>query len=114
MPSITSKLSNLTSSHHKDDEDDFGKPYSPDQQELVPRSHLRVSAALKEFIVNERLLSSNHDTVEALLEKNPVRVPEEMTEKGHPLTEYFIDSRIESSIHVRRMSEDVRRSIRLT
>ncbi|KAJ4269904.1 hypothetical protein NW762_001573 [Fusarium torreyae] len=62
---------------------------------------LRVSSALREFIANEKILSKkdaniySEDSSRALLElvsKPHIRVPKELTDRSHPLPEYFISS----------------------
>ncbi|GKU00808.1 1-phosphatidylinositol- -bisphosphate phosphodiesterase 1 [Fusarium langsethiae] len=62
---------------------------------------LRVSSALREFIANEKILSKREagvksdDASRALLElvsKPHIRVPPELTDRSHPLPEYYISS----------------------
>ena len=64
--------------------------------------HLRVSQALRSFLVHKNVLNesdaglSNTDQVtpalQALLEKPHIKVPSELTDRSHPLPDYYISS----------------------
>lgn len=103
MSSITSKLSNLASLHKKHDSKTSGEIYAPVSQHGIPTSQLRVSDALREFMEEKRILKDG-ETVADLLDQSPIKVPAESIEKGHPLTEYFIDSDRESTLDVSLLS----------
>ncbi|KAI0419260.1 PLC-like phosphodiesterase [Xylaria grammica] len=67
-----------------------------------PTSHqLRISHVLKSFLVHNRVVSSRDaaldseglsPALEALLDKPHIEVPAELTDRSHPLPEYFISS----------------------
>lgn len=98
-------------SSQKGDEDDQGEQIGEDS--IGHRIHdvdafkqpLRVSGALKAFIADKRILSDvdvgSHDddsetpltdALRALLYKPHIIVPPELTDRSHPLPEYFISS----------------------
>ncbi|KAI1073632.1 PLC-like phosphodiesterase [Whalleya microplaca] len=71
------------------------------RQTGITKSQLRVSHALKSFLVRENAISeedANLDSEEpghalrALLNKPHIQVPPEVTDRSHPLPEYFISS----------------------
>ncbi|KAF5551139.1 hypothetical protein FPHYL_9189 [Fusarium phyllophilum] len=62
---------------------------------------LRVSSALREFLVKEKMLSKKEAKIDSedssrelleLVSKPHIRVPPELTDRSHPLPEYFISS----------------------
>lgn len=113
MAELTSKLSQLSifskSQHNEEvDEDagaeidlsaDLGHEGSTD----ITKPDLRVSDALKSFLVKNNVLSSKEagpghgstsasTALKALLAKPHVHVPPELTDRSRPLPEYFISS----------------------
>ena len=72
------------------------------RQSDITKNQLRVSHALKTFLVNEKVLSKHDvglddsdgltDSLRALLDKPHIAVPAELTDRRHPLPEYFISS----------------------
>ncbi|KAI0533614.1 PLC-like phosphodiesterase [Xylaria digitata] len=86
-----------------EDIDDFtvaGGGHSSRRTEITSHQ-LRISHALKSFLVHNHVVS-NRDAVldseglspalEALLDKPHIQVPAELTDRSHPLPEYFISS----------------------
>ncbi|TGJ77111.1 hypothetical protein E0Z10_g10768 [Xylaria hypoxylon] len=86
-----------------EDIDDFtvaGGGHSSRRTEITSHQ-LRISNALKSFLVHNDVVS-NRDavldseglspTLEALLDKPHIEVPAELTDRSHPLPEYFISS----------------------
>ncbi|XXG98780.1 hypothetical protein Hte_005110 [Hypoxylon texense] len=71
------------------------------RETTITKRQLRVSHALKSFLINEDLLSEEEvdlesdepsDTLKALLDKSHIQVPPEVTDRSYPLAEYFISS----------------------
>ncbi|KAI2623046.1 PLC-like phosphodiesterase [Hypomontagnella submonticulosa] len=71
------------------------------RQTSITKSQLRVSHALKSFLVSENVLSEEEvgleseepsDALRALLNKSHISVPPEVTDRSYPLPEYFISS----------------------
>ncbi|KAI0172089.1 PLC-like phosphodiesterase [Hypoxylon sp. FL1284] len=71
------------------------------RQTAITKSQLRVSHALKSFLVHEEILSEEEVGLEldeptsalrALLDKPHIKVPPEVTDRSYPLPEYFISS----------------------
>lgn len=72
------------------------------RQSAITSAQLRVSHALRSFLVSKHVLSEqdvgpgNSDqlsaAIRALLEKPHINVPPQVTDRSHPLTEYFISS----------------------
>ncbi|KAI8630485.1 1-phosphatidylinositol-4,5-bisphosphate phosphodiesterase [Xylariaceae sp. FL1651] len=111
--SISASLARLNilsrSSKKKCDEDageeidDFtvaGGGHSARRTEIT-RLQLRISHALKLFLVQHGVVSEGdaaldsdglNATLEALLDKPHIQVPHELTDRSHPLPEYFISS----------------------
>jgi phosphatidylinositol phospholipase C delta len=59
----------------------------------ITQHHLRVSDALKSFLVHEGVLSEGDaGALSALLDKPIVSPPAHLTDRSHPLPEYFISS----------------------
>ncbi|KAJ0341662.1 hypothetical protein COL922a_002101 [Colletotrichum nupharicola] len=108
---ITSKLANLNpfSKRAPEDEEELGE--KTDHSTLAGGGHaardsdlkhrLRVSRAIKSFLVDQKVLSSKEADIDsdqpsralqALVEKPHISVPRELTDRSHPLPEYFISS----------------------
>jgi phosphatidylinositol phospholipase C delta len=103
------KLNPFTRPKHEDDEDVgeqidtttvAGGGHSARQSQLT-RSQLRVSNTLRSFLVDQKVLSKqeaslNSDVqspaVEALLDQPHIKVSASVTDRSHPLPEYFISS----------------------
>ncbi|KIL92872.1 hypothetical protein FAVG1_04053 [Fusarium avenaceum] len=100
-------LNPFASKNRRIDDEDFGEQIDNDTvagggnstRRIV--TDLRVSSALREFLANEKMLSKkeamiySEDSSKALLElvsKPHIRVPPELTDRSHPLPEYFISS----------------------
>ncbi|KAI4870386.1 PLC-like phosphodiesterase [Hypoxylon rubiginosum] len=71
------------------------------RQTAITKTQLRVSHALKSFLIKEDLLSEEEvdlesdepsDTLRTLLDKSHIQVPPEVTNRSYPLAEYFISS----------------------
>ncbi|OTB15975.1 hypothetical protein K445DRAFT_317601 [Daldinia sp. EC12] len=71
------------------------------RQTAITKSQLRVSHALKSFLVKNNILSEDGVDLESeqpgaalrdLLDKPHIYVPPEVTDRSHPLPEYFISS----------------------
>ena len=116
MEGITSRLSGLNplskrSRRARVDEEDVGEEIDDAtvagggrQRGATPKSHLRVSHALRSLLVREGMLGEadagldeEEETIErrgaalrALLDKPHTAVPPELTDRSHPLPEYFI------------------------
>ncbi|KAI3332241.1 1-phosphatidylinositol-4,5-bisphosphate phosphodiesterase [Xylariaceae sp. AK1471] len=67
----------------------------------ITRHQLRISHALKSFLLQNNVVSEEDavlqsvglsPTLEALLDKPHIQVPAELTDRSHPLPEYFISS----------------------
>lgn len=68
----------------------------------ITKHDLRVSHALKSFLVNQKVLSSEDlnldgsdeqtETLKILVNKQHIDVPPHLTDRSHPLPEYFISS----------------------
>ncbi|KAI7332121.1 hypothetical protein KC315_g4797, partial [Hortaea werneckii] len=67
----------------------------------ITKSGLKVSHALRSYLVQEKVLSKadagvdseeTTDALKQLLDKPHVQVPVEITDRSHPLPEYFISS----------------------
>ncbi|KAI8283790.1 1-phosphatidylinositol 4,5-bisphosphate phosphodiesterase 1 [Colletotrichum sp. SAR11_240] len=108
---ITSKLANLNpfSKRAPEDEEELGE--KTDHSTLAGGGHaardsdlkhrLRVSRAIKSFLVDQKVLSSKEADVDSdqpsralqtLVDKPHISVPRELTDRSHPLPEYFISS----------------------
>ncbi|KAM0242037.1 hypothetical protein ACHAP5_007434 [Fusarium lateritium] len=100
-------LNPFASKNRRVNDEDFGEEI--DNDTVAGGGHstrrivtdLRVSGALREFLANEKMLSKkeamiySEDSSQALLElvsKPHIRVPAELTDRSHPLPEYFISS----------------------
>ncbi|KAI0905381.1 PLC-like phosphodiesterase [Ustulina deusta] len=77
-----------------------GGGHSSRQTEITSHQ-LRISHALKLFLANNNVVSTNDavlefeglsPALEALLGKSHIKVPEELIDRSHPLSEYFISS----------------------
>ncbi|KAI1503711.1 PLC-like phosphodiesterase [Biscogniauxia marginata] len=71
------------------------------RQTNLTKNQLRISHALKSFLVQENVVSEEDaaldsdepsGTLRILLDKPHIRVPLELTDRSHPLPEYFISS----------------------
>lgn len=110
---LTSRLASLKpfsrSKHHADDEDAGDKTDSTtvaggghaSRRSEITSHQLRVSQALKSFLVHHKVLSKHDagldspdstDAVRALVDKPHIKVPPYVTDRSHPLPEYFISS----------------------
>ncbi|KAI8207758.1 1-phosphatidylinositol 4,5-bisphosphate phosphodiesterase 1 [Colletotrichum sp. SAR 10_76] len=108
---ITSKLANLNpfSKRAPEDEEELGE--KTDHSTLAGGGHaardsdlkhrLRVSRAIKSFLVDQKVLSSKEADIDsdqpsralqALVDKPHISVPRELTDRSHPLPEYYISS----------------------
>ncbi|KAG5658512.1 hypothetical protein KAF25_010693 [Fusarium avenaceum] len=100
-------LNPFASKNRRINDEDFGEQIDNDTvagggnstRRIV--TDLRVSSALREFLANEKMLSKkeamiySEDSSKALLDlvsKPHIRVPPELTDRSHPLPEYFISS----------------------
>ncbi|KAM0350241.1 hypothetical protein ACHAPU_003407 [Fusarium lateritium] len=100
-------LNPFSSKNRRVNDEDFGEAI--DNDTVAGGGHstrrmvtdLRVSSALREFLATEKMLSKkeamiySEDSSRALLElvsKPHIRVPKELTDRSHPLPEYFISS----------------------
>ena len=114
MSAITSRLAELNpfgKANQKDDVEDQGESTAGGasiaggghaaRQSNITKNQLRVSHALKAFIIKENILpesevglESDHLTpaLHALVEKPHIEVPAALTDRSHPLPEYFISS----------------------
>lgn len=112
VSAVTGGLSKLNpfSSKSKEDGDDNGEEIEADsigggghasRKSTIPKGQLRVSKALKAVLAHEGVISEKDaegepnklsPALKTLLEKHHVVVPKELTERSHPLSEYFISS----------------------
>lgn len=104
MADVTEPLARLnpfrSSTSRRDDEDDQGDRLDVDStghrvhDDTVPKDQLRVSHALQSFLVNHDVLPDDQDddTLRALIARPHVQVPAHLTDRSHPLPEYFISS----------------------
>jgi phosphatidylinositol phospholipase C delta len=58
----------------------------------ITKGQLRVSDALKAFLVKENVLEDAESGALQLLDKSHLNVPPEVTDRNHPLPDYFISS----------------------
>lgn len=109
---LTSKLSkfNPFSSKAGRDSDDLGEAVEADsigggghgaRQNKITKEQLRISHALKNFLVDEKVLAPGEVDVDSsqtsgalkeLLDQPHVNVPRELTQRSRPITEYFVAS----------------------
>lgn len=110
---LTSAVAKLNPfAKHERDEDDFGEAVEVDsvaggghasRVSQITKEQLRVSHALKMFLINNHILSpqevnlnireaENSGALKEMLDNPHVHVPREVTSRDHPLTEYFISS----------------------
>ncbi|RMZ78282.1 hypothetical protein DV737_g3956, partial [Chaetothyriales sp. CBS 132003] len=103
LVSGVAKLSPFKSSTREDDDEERGEQIdggSISRKSAIPRSQLRVSPGLKSFLVTQNVLPNDDATtstnqseaLKALLDKAPVNVPPSLTDRSHPLPDYFISS----------------------
>ncbi|KAH7113908.1 PLC-like phosphodiesterase [Dendryphion nanum] len=112
MSELISGLSKLSPFSRKTavDEDDVGDVIDSNtvaggghasRQSAITKGQLRVSSALRSFIVKERILSEAEAGVDSdnstpalndLLNRSHINVPPEITDRSHPLPDYFISS----------------------
>lgn len=117
MAEITSKLASLnpfskTKRSHRPKEDDEDQGEQIDVSSVaggghaarrseITKNQLRISNAIKLFLVDQGILSEedaglgsegNTEALNAFLDKPHIRVPESLTDRSHPLPEYFISS----------------------
>jgi phosphatidylinositol phospholipase C delta len=105
-----SKLGHFSRRKRNEDEDDVGDVIDAEtvaggghasRQSTVTKEQLRVSQALKRFLVKEGELAESEaglDTehsgpaLQQLLNKSHLIIPPEVTDRSHPLPDYFISS----------------------
>ncbi|KAK1958597.1 phosphatidylinositol-specific phospholipase C [Colletotrichum sublineola] len=111
MASLTSKFANLNPFSKSAPEDDEELGDATDNTTLAGGGHaardselkhrLRVSRALRSFLVDQNVISSNDANLDSdqpspalqgLVDKPHINVPPELTDRSHPLPEYFISS----------------------
>ncbi|KAJ1334083.1 phosphatidylinositol phospholipase C delta [Microdochium nivale] len=110
--SITSRLARLNPlSRRRTDEDDDGEAiddgtvagggHHGGRRADIPTTQLRVSSALRSYLVKQNVLALEDarpgetqitPALQALLDKEHAIVPPELTDRSHPLPEYFISS----------------------
>ncbi|KAF2755631.1 PLC-like phosphodiesterase [Pseudovirgaria hyperparasitica] len=115
-PSLTARLSGMNpfskARCSKVDDDTTGEQLDPHaiaggghaaRETLITKNQLRVSPALRSFLVNKGVLSASDaglddgndeitPALRALLDKPHVKVPPELIDRSHRLPEYFISS----------------------
>lgn len=111
---LTSRLAELnpfSKSKRRRDSDEKGEQITSssvaggghgDRANGTTKQHLRVSKALKSFLVHEKVLSKDDAGLDnldqatgallSLLNKPHIEVPSYLTDRSHPLPEYFISS----------------------
>lgn len=111
VTNITSKLTKLNPfAKPGRDEDDFGEAVESNsvgggghgaRVSQITKEELRVSRAIKRFLVEERILELDErdllsekstGALKELLDRPHINVPRALTDRHHPLTEYFISS----------------------
>lgn len=112
MSELSSRLSNLNpfSKSNREDDDDKGEAIVPDsvggggpiaQRSELKKDQLRVSQALRSFIVHEKIMSEDAAgvdstettaTLRALLGQNSFEAPKSVLDRSRPLPEYFVSS----------------------
>ncbi|RDL35000.1 Phosphoinositide phospholipase C [Venustampulla echinocandica] len=111
LSSRLAKLNHFSKSKREDDDDDVGGEIDSTtvaggghgaRQTAITKNQLRVSQALKSFLVHEKILSTENagldsfdqptEAVRALLDKPHINVPSSVTDRSHPLPDYFISS----------------------
>jgi len=111
LTSRLAKMNPFSNSTHRDDEDEQGEEISStivaggghgDHQNEPTQDQLRVSQALKSYLVDHDILSaedaglSNSDeptkALQTLLDMPHINVPAYVTDRSYPLPEYFISS----------------------
>ncbi len=83
------------------EQDSIGGGGHAARKSKVTKEQLKVSKALRSFLVHEGVLSEQDAGIEAdklttavreLLDQSHIRVPKEILDRGHPLSEYFVSS----------------------
>ncbi|CAK4030340.1 related to phospholipase C [Lecanosticta acicola] len=111
MSGLSSKFAKLNPfGKAENDEENHGEEVQPNsiaggghaaRRTQITKEQLRVSHAIRNFLYNENVLSRadaglEHDETTAalkeFLDKPHVHVPRQLTDRSHPLTEYFISS----------------------
>ncbi|KAI1854011.1 hypothetical protein JX265_003666 [Neoarthrinium moseri] len=110
LASRFTKLNPFSKSTHENDEEDFGQEIDDftvaggghsARRTDVTQHKLRVSTALKSFLVNQGVLSEAEAALDsdqpsaalnALLDLPHIDVPAHVTDRSYPLAEYFISS----------------------
>lgn len=111
MSDITSKFSKLNPfGKSKVDNEDLGEKIDQNsiaggghaaRQTQITKEQLRVSHTIKKFLFDENILSREEvaldsdqtsHTLKEFLDKPHVDIPRSVTDRSHPLTEYFISS----------------------
>ncbi|KAI1169677.1 PLC-like phosphodiesterase [Nemania sp. FL0916] len=104
------RLHTLPRSSRRGDDEDIGQEIDnltvaggghSSRRTEITRHHQRISHALKSFLVHHQVVSREDaalgseglsPALEALLDKSHIRVPAELTDRSHPLPEYFVSS----------------------
>ncbi|RMD42606.1 hypothetical protein DV735_g2555, partial [Chaetothyriales sp. CBS 134920] len=80
----------------EDDDEEKGEEIDTgSRKSTTPRNQLRVSPALKSFLVAQNVLpedDGSDEALKALLDKPPVNIPPSLTDRSHPLPDYFFNS----------------------
>ena len=109
LTSAFSRLKTFARSPHVDDEnlgdklesDSVGGGGHAARKSKITKSELRVSHALKNFLVREKVLSEDEVGLDSdrpsgalreLLDRSHIDVPSYVTDRSHPLSEYYISS----------------------
>lgn len=111
VSAVTGGLSKLNPfSKAKDDGDNQGEEIEADsigggghasRKSTIPKKQLRVSRALKNVLAHEGVISEKDaegdpdkstKALRDLLDRPHIRIPAELTDRSHPLSEYFISS----------------------
>ena len=107
LVSGVAKLNPFKKSVREDDDEDKGEQIDPGsvaggghsaRQTAITKTQLRISPALKSFLVNQNVISeqdaavkSDHlsEPLKALVDKPHINVPSSVTDRSHPLPDYF-------------------------
>ncbi|KAF4556205.1 Phosphatidylinositol-specific phospholipase C-like protein 1 [Elsinoe fawcettii] len=105
MADLSSRIASLNpfAKKHKVDEDDVGDKIDANtvaggghsaRQTDITKRELTVSNALRSFLAEQKVVSSRDakGEVEDLLDRPHIKVPAALTDRSHPLPEYFISS----------------------
>lgn len=110
LSSRLERLNPFSKSRRPADDEDLGEEIKPTsvagggraaRRTEITKHQLRVSSALKSFIVHKGILSEEavgidpdepSPALKALIDRPHINVPAELTNRSHPLPEYFISS----------------------